>query len=278
MRRKKRIAVHSVTVLLLYGTLFACTVKESRQECPCWAIFNLENFLELKDYEDVMTGILTANRLMDKETVALTDYAVRPYEKKLSSRITTTFTGAVGFDGMVCRSDSLVCDRGAECSSLWTANTTLPCDDDYVWVDLHPHKDYSKITFVVLGIASTDEFEYDLRVRANYNGIRLRDRKPVEGSYLAYARPLEAGAMYEVRVPRQMDEEMVLDILIPRSDRDYTVDDRVDLMALGKRLSSQGFSWDKEDLDDVLVTIDYSRVIVSVEIGDWTEHGLDVEI
>ena len=84
--------------------------------------------------------------------------------------------------------------------------------------------------------------------------------------------------MYEVRVPRQMDEEMVLDILIPRSDRDYTVDDRVDLMALGKKLSSQGFSWDKEDLDDVLVTIDYSRVIVSVEIGDWTEHGLDVEI
>ena len=262
--------------LLLAGT--SCTVRESRQPCPCWATINLEHFMELKDYKDVFTGILTSTSLIESETVALTDYAAQPYEKKLVSRIPHTISSACGFEAMTVRSDSLVCDRGAEVSRVWTASLTQDCNDDLVYFDLQPHKDYTKITFIVLGIVSSDEFQYDMRVRANYNGIRLRDRKPVEGPYLAYVRPLEAGVMFEVRVPRQADDEMVLDMLAPRSDRMYTVDDRFDVIPLGQRLKAQGFSWDKEDLDDAVVTIDFARLSVGVTVTEWTEDSLDETI
>ena len=276
--RHDRKAGFSAVVLafLLAGT--ACTVVESRQPCPCWATINLEHFRELKNYEDVLTGILTSSRLIENETVSLTDYVSLPYEKELKDRVPTTVSAASGFEDMTMRSDSLVSDRGAEVSRLWTASLTRDCDGDMAFFNLQPHKDYSTVTFIVLGVVSADEFDYDMRVRANWNGVRLRDRKPVEGAYVAYPRPLEAGVMFEVRVPRQMDDEMVLDLLAPRSDRDYTLDDRVEVIPLGQRLKSQGFSWDKEDLDDAVVTIDLARLNAGVIVSDWSEEAFDEKI
>ena len=262
------------TVLFLLADS-ACTVIEPRQHCPCWATINLERFSELKNYEDVLTNILINSSLINSETVALADYVAQPYEKKLKDRIPTTVSCASGFDGMTARSDSLICDRGSEVSRVWTASLTQECEGDQAYFDLQPHKDYTTVTFVVLGIVSADEFDYDMRVRANYNGIRLRDRKPVEGAYLAYLRPLEAGVMFELRVPRQLDDEMVLDLLVPRSDRIYTTDDRIDVIPLGHRLKAQGFSWDKEDLDDAVVTIDMARLDVGVIISEWKEEAID---
>lgn len=276
--RHDRKAGFSAVVLsfLLAGT--ACTVVESRQPCPCWATINLEHFRELKNYEDVLTGILTSSRLIENETVSLTDYVSLPYEKELKDRVPTTVSAASGFEDMTMRSDSLVSDRGAEVSRLWTASLTRDCDGDMAFFNLQPHKDYSTVTFIVLGVVSADEFDYDMRVRANWNGVRLRDCKPVEGSYVAYPRPLEAGVMFEVRVPRQGDDEMVLDLLVPRSDRDYTLDDRVEVIPLGQRLRSQGFSWDKEDLDDAVVTIDLARLNAGVIVSDWSEEAFDEKI
>lgn len=278
MMRHDRKAGFSAVVLafLLAGT--ACTVVESRRPCPCWATINLDHFRELRNYEDVLTGILTSSRLIENETVSLTDYVSQPYEKELKERVPTTVSAACGHEAMTMRSDSLVSDRGAEVGRLWTASLTRDCSDDLEYFELEPHKDYATITFVILGIVSADEFDYDMRVRANWNGVRLRDRKPVEGAYLAYPRPLEAGVMFEVRVPRQGDNEMVLDLLVPRSDRDYTIDDRVEVIPLGQRLRSQGFSWDKGDLDDAVVTIDMARLSVGVEVSEWGEENLDETI
>ena len=277
MRHDRKTGFSAVVLaLLLAGT--ACTVVESRRPCPCWITINLDHFGELKNYEDVLTGILTSSRLIENETVSLTDYVSQPYEKELKERVTTTVSAASGFEAMTMRSDSLVSDRGAEVSRLWTASLTRDCRDDLEYFELEPHKDYATITFVILGIVSADEFDYDMRVRANWNGVRLRDRKPVEGAYVAYPRPLEAGVMFEVRVPRQGDDEMVLDLLVPRSDRGYTLDDRVEVIPLGQRLKSQGFSWDKEDLDDAVVTIDLARLNAGVIVGDWNDESFDEKI
>lgn len=278
MMRHDRKAGFSAVVLALLLAGTACTVVESRRPCPCWATINLDRFSELKNYEDVLTDILINSSLIRSETVALADYVTQPYVQKLKDRIPTTVSCANGFDGMTVRSDSLVCDRGSEVSRVWTASLTQECDGDCAYFDLQPHKDYTTVTFVVLGIVSADDFEYDMRVRANYNGMRLRDRKPIEGAYLAYLRPLEAGVTFELRVPRQLDDEMVLDILSPRSDRSYTTDDRIDVIPLGQRLKAQGFSWDKENLDDVVVTIDIARLDVGVIISEWKEEAFDENI
>lgn len=278
MMRHDRKACFSAVVLFLLLVGTACTVAESRQPCPCWATINLEHFRELKNYENVLSGILTSSRLIENETVSLTDYIVQPYEKELRDRVLTTVSAASGFEDMTIRSDSLVSDRGAEVGRIWTASLTQDCDCDLAYFDLQPHKDYATITFVILGIVSADEFDYDMRVRANWNGVRLRDRKPVEGAYAAYLRPLEAGGMFEVRVPRQMDDEMVLDLLMPRSDREYTLDDRIEVISLGQRMKAQGFSWDKEDLDDAVVTIDLARLDAGVIVSEWSEEAFDEKI
>lgn len=275
--------LHSKTVLLtlLLPVILAgpaCTVIESRQPCPCWATIEMERFRNLMGYEDVRTGIFTGGYLLESETAHLADYVTQPYEKALRDRVPTTVSAACGFEGMMFRSDTLFSNKGAETGRLWTASLTQDCDGDLAYFDLEPHKDYTAVKFVIVGIVSVDEFEYDMRVRANYNGLRLRDRKPVEGAYVAYPRPLEAGMMFEVRVPRQMDDEMVLDLLVPRDDRDYTLDDRVDVIPLGRKLVQQGFSWEKEDLDDAVVTIDVSRLDIGVIVSEWKEETFDENI
>lgn len=277
MRLRGKISI-PVILYSLFVAVTACSIKESRQLCPCWATINLEHFEELMDYEFAITDVITGSRLIEDETVVFSDYAAQPYEKKLEHRIPTTISAACGFEAMSSHSDSLICERGSEVSRLWTACLTRDCNGDHAWFDLHPHKDYTTITFIVLGIDSSDEFMYDMRVRANYNGIRLRDRKPVEGPYLAYVRPKEAGVMFDVRVPRQADDEMVLDMLVPRSDRLYTVDDRIDVIPLGPRLKSQGFDWGKEDLDDAVVTIDFARLNANVKVKEWDEEEINETI
>ena len=277
MRPDGKISLPAVLVsLFVAGT--ACSIKESRQLCPCWATVNLAHFEELMDYEYARTEIITGSRLIEDETVAFSDYAARPYEKKLEHRAPTTIAAACGYEAMSSHSDSLICKLGSEVGRVWTASLTQDCNGDYAWFDLHPHKDYTTITFIVLGIDSADEFMYDMRVRANYNGVRLRDRKPVEGPYVAYVRPREAGVIFDVRVPRQADDEMVLDMLAPRPDRTYTVDDRIDVIPLGLRLRSQGFDWGKEDLDDAVVTIDFASLSTNVIVREWKKEEIEETI
>ena len=64
-----------------------------------------------------------------------------------------------------------------------------------------------------------------------------------------------------VRVPRQEDASLALKI--------QDVDGYEKTFALGEYIAESGFDWNRPDLQDVLVQIDYARTQVIFTINDW---------
>ena len=79
---------------------------------------------------------------------------------------------------------------------------------------------------------------------------------------------------YEVRIPRQLRNEIVLELLDPSQDSNVPVS----VIDVGKALESKGFDWEKTDLDDMNVVVDFTRMQAFVEVVDWNSAKIEITI
>lgn len=262
--------------LLSLPVLISCSIKESRTECPCYALINLDEYAELPETKDVLLTVQNGREVRQKE-VSMLDCLGKGHEEVVS-RSSTIFCSASGYEDMDRKSDSIRAPKNAEWGKLFSDGQVVDCNDDVRDVLMRPHKEYCTVIFLVVGIPTDEPQLYDMRVRANSNGIRLRDNRPLSGSYIAYITNSFVGSVSSIRIPRQEDDEMVLDLLLHRENRDYTVDDKVTTFPLGRMIKTQGFSWTKASLDDVYVKIDYSRMSPEISIREWDENKVEEQI
>ena len=68
-------------------------------------------------------------------------------------------------------------------------------------------------------------------------------------------------------LPRQADDSLELEFY----DKDMTKADGapVDRLALGDYIRAAGYDWNREDLEDLYVNVDYTDAGVSVAIREW---------
>ena len=262
-------------LLLPAFPLVSCSIKESRAECPCYALIDLDEYAELSDAEDILVTVRGGGVSSNSE-VKLTDCLGCGHEEKVG-RSSVIFCSASGYGDMNVQSDSVRAPGNMEWGKIFSDGQIADCDDDICVVRMRPHKEYCTVIFLVVGVPS-EGLLFDMRVRANSDGVRLRDSKPLEGAYTAYVSGSFAGSVCSVRIPRQEDDNMVLDLLEHREDRTYTAEDILTSFPLGRMIRAQGFSWTKSSLDDVYITIDYSRMIADVSIIEWNEKDIEESI
>ena len=118
-------------------------------------------------------------------------------------------------------------------------------------------KDYCRIRINML--TSDKDYPFRLTVRGNVCGIRP-DRSVVPGDF-SFGFTLDDTGQGEVRVPRQTDNSLILQIL-----EDETV---LREFALGEYIAETGYSWTDENLEDIEVSIDYAHSDISINVESW---------
>lgn len=245
----------------------ACSVKEQRGGCPVYVNINFDKVIESGSYTNSFVNVGAVGEVFSE------DVDIRQYEAVgldvPAPRGIIYMSAAFGHESFSCNGDSLVVKEGAEISPLFLWADKVLCHDDLYYAEADPRKQYCKMNIVVVGLNPGEDFEYALRLKADCNAISLYGADALEGNYTVIAKNKNASG-YEVLVPRQRENNIVLELLEDEVS--------VSLVDVGKELEANGYDWNKTDLDDVIVVVDFSRMRASVEIIEWNQSKIEITI
>ena len=166
-----------------------------------------------------------------------------------------------GHDG-----DAIRIPVGEQMDSLYGFFKMYHTRCESVLCDVELHKEFCTVSFTL----GKDGYSspYRIEVWGNVAGVSVWDLMPVLGEF-RYA-PMQENGVYQVRVPRQVDNSLELVMLeIPDQvgyDGERVV---VDRLPLGEYIARSGYDWTAEDLDDVNVALDLEMQQVMITVSGW---------
>lgn len=259
-------------LVLLLAVSASCSIKEDRRVCPCYLSLDISEAAMKGEHARALVTLVSGS-LLSQESLLTQDYLEADYEVTVPRREVSA-SCVIGHDDLWWRSDTLMPPSGLEWGPVLLARSTEDCDDDLRHVKMSFHKEYCKVSFLLVGVSDPEAYPFDIRLRANSNALRMRDRRPLDGRYTVFARPSNT-ALFTVLMPRQAENEVAVDLLWHSEEHRYALDDLVTSIDLGRELAAQRYDWEKDDLDDIYVTIDVVRASASISIREW-EHT-DIE-
>lgn len=253
-------------LLAVAASFSSCTVLEDRGECPCYLNFAHKGFspgsyngtMEVVVFEGkrVSDGVYSVSRMKDG-----TEEIPVP---KGSARI-----GGVGGLSSGRLLDSLmVIPAGSDCDPIYAFSSTAEAFGEVAYVNGTIRKSHAVIR-ILMENGSGAVYPFSVRLRSNVSGMNLLTMEPVEG-FFSHKASKEAEGVFSMKLPRQMDDSLVLEIL--KADGS---DEKVDELPLGTYLvEGLGYDWAALDLADINVYINYSRSSISINVSDWNLGGV----
>lgn len=279
--------------------LSSCSVKEDRSGCPCWMTVDLSDVAESRwkspemqsniEHQDVTKSPETRPNVAANVLLRLrgnSDEDEVDYAFKMTETVNTE-VGALeyevprgsigvsviempdrvghdviaGYDG-----DEIRVPVGEQMDSLYGFFKMYHTRCESVLCDVELHKEFCTVSFTLGEDGYTSP--YDIEVWGNVAGVSAWDLTPVQGEF-RYA-PMQENGVYQVRVPRQVDNSLELVMLeIPDQvgyDGERVV---VDRLPLGEYIVRSGYDWTAEDLADVNVALDLEMQQVMITVSGW---------
>ena len=286
-------------VMWMVGMLFlsSCSIKEDRDGCPCWMTVEMPG---QAGYDGEKVGqdgrspvgagddrcvVLRLRGNSDEDAVdyeyqvteaVRVDVGALEYEVprgsvgvsviKMPDRVGQD--GIVGYDG-----DEIRIPVGEQMDSLYGYFRMFYTRCESVLCDVELHKEFCTVSFTL----GEDGYSspYRIEVWGNVAGVSAWDLMPVQGEFRY--EPIQKNGVYQVRVPRQVDNSLELVMLeIPGQvgyDGERAGDDGervvVDRLPLGEYIARSGYDWTAEDLDDVNVALDLEMQQVMITVSGW---------
>lgn len=243
--------------------LVGCSVLEDRTQCPCHIVF---------DFSD------QANYCADSIAVALQSGGYNSsfvvycpsYEDLVRMDVPSRSVlnvSALGASSAELDNDKrLVIPVGEQCPQayMFTSQYDISAEDASVYVKLH--KNYCGIS---VSFSSPSPDLYDMEVSGNVCGY-FGDGSPLPGKF-SYSPSFDENSMSFFCIPRQVDGSLRLGIQYGNGPVRY--------FALGNYILESGYDWTKEDLDDIVVCIDYAATEIRITVDDWSyEEEFEVVI
>ena len=291
-------------VMWMVGMLFlsSCSIKEDRDGCPCWMTVEMPGQAG-HDGEKVGqdgrfpvgagddgTVVLRLRGNSDEDAVdyeyqvteaVRVDVGALEYEVPRGSvgvsavAFGNEIPGRAGYDGLKAGydGDEIRVPVGEQMDSLYVFFKMYHTRCESVLCDVELHKEFCTVSFTLGENGYTSP--YDIEVWGNVAGVSAWDLMPVLGEF-RYA-PMQENGVYQVRVPRQVDNSLELVMLeIPGQagydgERAEDVGERgvVDRLPLGEYIARSGYDWTAEDLDDVNVALDLEMQQVMITVSGW---------
>ena len=302
-------------VMWMVGMLFlsSCSIKEDRDVCPCWMTVKMPGQAGHDGEKVGQDGrspvgagddgcvVLRLRGNSDEDAVdyeyrvteaVRVDVGALEYEVPRGSvgvsavAFGNEIPGRVGYDEMAAGydgksagydGDEIRVPVGEQMDSLYGFFKMYHTRCESVLCDVELHKEFCTVSFTL----GKDGYSspYDIEVWGNVAGVSAWDLMPVLGEF-RYA-PMQKNGVYQVRVPRQVDNSLELVMLeIPDQvgydgeempgqagdDGERTV---VDRLPLGEYIARSGYDWTAEDLADVNVALDLEMQQVMITVSGW---------
>ena len=275
-------------VMWMVGMLFlsSCSIKEDRDGCPCWMTVEMSDLVG-HDGEKVGQAGRFSVGAGDGESVVLrlrgnSDEDAVDYEYRVTEAVRVDVgaleyevprgsvgvsavafgnetPGRAGYDGKSAGydGDEIRVPVGEQMDSLYGFFKMYHTRCESVLCDVELHKEFCTVSFTL----GEDGYisPYDLEVWGNVAGVSAWDLMPVLGEF-RYA-PMQKNGVYQVRVPRQVDNSLELVML-----EDSEI---VDRLPLGEYIARSGYDWTAEDLADVNVALDLEMQQVMITVSGW---------
>ena len=266
--------------------LSSCSIKEDRDGCPCWMTVEMPGqaghdgekvgqdgrfpvgagddgtvVLRLRgnsdedavDYEYQVTEAVRAG-------IGALEYEVPRGSVGVSAvAFGNEIPGRAGYDGKSAGydGDEIRVPVGEQMDSLYGFFKMYHTRCESVLCDVELHKEFCTVSFTL----GEDGYSspYRIEVWGNVVGVSAWDLMPVLGEF-RYA-PILKNGVYQVRVPRQVDNSLELVML-----EDSEI---VDRLPLGEYIARSGYDWTAEDLADVNVALDLEMQQVMITVSGW---------
>lgn len=261
-----------ITVLTLVLGAFltaACSVKEDRMQCPC---FLTEDFSRV---ELPVEGSVPWISLLDDTGRAVAQHPIHPDMMRSGpsyvARVPKDDIGVAVLYGSVhysvsSRPDVLELASGFEADSLYGHCARVDCRRETASDTVRLYKQWCTLELKLEGSESWKPYYFE--IHGNWSGINLRDFSAAPGPLCCI--PRKTGPVtFEVRLPRQGDASLSLQVY--ETDGFGMPSELRYEYPLGKLLEHRGYDWKRKGLDDALVTIDYAKADVQVEIAPWDD-------
>ena len=295
-------------VMWMAGMLFlsSCSIKEDRDGCPCWMTVEMPGqagddgcvVLRLRgnsdedavDYEYQVTEAVRAG-------VGALEYEVPRGSVGVSAvAFGNEIPGRAGYDEKAAGYDGGMPDRvghdgksagydgdqiripvGEQMDSLYGFFKMYHTRCESVLCDVELHKEFCTVSFTLGEDGYTSP--YRIEVWGNVAGVSAWDLMPVLGEF-RYA-PMQENGVYQVRVPRQVDNSLELVMLEIPDQVGYDGEEMpgqagddgervvVDRLPLGEYIARSGYDWTAEDLADVNVALDLEMQQVMITVSGW---------
>ena len=272
----------------MVGMLFlsSCSIKEDRDGCPCWMMVEMPGQAG-HDGEKVGQAGRFSVGAGDGESVVLrlrgnSDEDAVDYEYQVTEAVRVDvgaleyevprgsvgvsavafgneIPGRAGYDGKSAGydGDEIRVPVGEQMDSLYGFFKMYHTRCESVLCDVELHKEFCTVSFTL----GEDGYSspYRIEVWGNVAGVSAWDLMPVQGEF-RYA-PILKNGVYQVRVPRQVDNSLELVML-----EDSEI---VDRLPLGEYIARSGYDWTAEDLADVNVALDLEMQQVMITVSGW---------
>lgn len=252
--------------LVLLGGLVvgqACSVQEDRSPCPC--VLNI-GFISPDEADSRSVGF----RVSSSEGFELEDTLDLDrsgYRCQVSVPRTRLHVRAwTGDDGTV--SDlGLLIPLGQDCPRVYMHDSDIRTEGESYDETVILRKNHCVMTLVTEG---EGRISSDLRLMGNVAGYDAAG-KPVNGDFEFTMDAEGAGHEYVAVLPRQVDASLVLEVDGGKGARKT--------FALGQYIVASGYDWNKPDLEDVTVMLDYALTEVRLVVNGWESvYRYDIEI
>ena len=267
MRRPVRMIVTGTVLLAGSG----CSVLENREPCPC--------YLDI-DYREVLSSELSGIPqwkvevgLFDVSRCWMADYRLMdcPQLEEVSVEKARLRAVAVVHDhplrSFLADGTQIRYEEGNQIDALYVYTEEVDCTDEEATCVLHPHKQYSTLTF-------TDEAggdfcrQYNMVVRGTTCGFDATDFSALDGAYLYTVQEDDGQGEVRVRIPRQKRSDLLLEF--------WDKEDHLKRFTcpVGLYLFAMGYDPDVPDLPDFEVRIDFRSGLLYLRVADWEDEYL----
>ena len=237
----------------------ACSVKENRSECPCELVVRSEEVLKTEG--SVLVSVIQEDAVVKQGMMSREDFEAGRCRLTVPRKpsTVTVFSGITDMNILNGRWLDIRFEH--QCDELYSCSEFAPIDGEIYDCVVTAHKNFVRLYLTIIGMPEGAEAE----VRGSVQGYDIIDHTPFQGSFACTPVFDEKGAGYCVRLPRQTDDDLTLDIIQPGKTTRQ--------IAIGDMISASGYRYDDPDLLDISITVDLSKSNVVVTVADWTIEG-----
>lgn len=241
-------------------SIYACSIKENREDCPCLLTINLD---DAQQEDSVAISLFQKNKMILNKTIKAADYSSE-YQEYVK-RGNTVVTCLRGLDDNKANDRNVEIERGDDSDPVYASSMSVACNSEFAYTTTEFHKNWAKLEIIVENMIAHDA-AVQLTVSGNVKGFDKMNMEPLSGEFSCSRRMSDGQSKnYEVNLPRQKVPSDDLTVAL----KDSKEDKPIQIIDLKSILEKSNYDWTKKDLDDIRLTIDFAEPSIQINIIDW---------